>query len=173
MKFGSILVLAVLMSSADAQVRGNKQRRRRAVSESKFVDLTAEIPESGMDRIKQRYLKKIPAVRQQGGIPVSREENLVPKVVSKKKSHGNGGKDSRPTPTIPERIGEDNPERIGEDSPERIGEDSPEIENKGLIPPDSPDSDRRNAPTNMSMSMSMSMSMPMSMSMSMSMSMRM
>ena len=158
MKFGSILVLAVLMSSADAQVRGNKQRRRRAVSESKFVDLTAEIPESGMDRIKQRYLKKKTGVRQQG-IPVSREENLVPKVVSKKKSHGKGGKgkDSTPTPT----------------GPVRIGEDSPEIENKVLIPPDSPDSDRRNAPTNMSMSMSMSMSMPMSMSMSMSMSMRM
>mmetsp|Transcript_33122 Transcript_33122/g.36930 ORF Transcript_33122/g.36930 Transcript_33122/m.36930 type:complete len:128 (-) Transcript_33122:233-616(-) len=58
MKFELFFVLSCLFVSATAQVRGNAsiKRHRLAESDSKFVDLTADISESEMLRIKQRYL---------------------------------------------------------------------------------------------------------------------
>jgi hypothetical protein len=59
MKFGLLFVSSCLLVSATAQIRGNASTRRHRLAEndSKFVDLTADISESEMKRIKQRYLQ--------------------------------------------------------------------------------------------------------------------
>lgn len=58
MKFELFFVLSFLLVSTTAQIRGNAsiKRHRLAESDNKFVDLTADISESEMLRIKQRYL---------------------------------------------------------------------------------------------------------------------
>ncbi|OEU22932.1 hypothetical protein FRACYDRAFT_233095 [Fragilariopsis cylindrus CCMP1102] len=65
MKFGLLFVSSCLLASATAQIRGNASTRRHRLAEndSKFVDLTADISESEMKRIKQRYLMRISSER--------------------------------------------------------------------------------------------------------------
>jgi hypothetical protein len=55
MKLSSIVLLC-LLAAGDAQVRGGGKRRLRKDADSKYLDLSAQVDESEMNKIKQRYL---------------------------------------------------------------------------------------------------------------------
>ena len=84
MKFEFSFVFACLFVSTTAQVRGNAsiKRHRLAESDSKFVDLTADISESEMLRIKQRYLS----------IRISAQREAISKSTIASQEDGIGGR---------------------------------------------------------------------------------
>merc|ERR1740117_1108584 len=87
MKFEFSFVLSCLFVSTTAQVRGNAsiKRHRLAESDSKFVDLTADISESEMLRIKQRYLS----------IRISAQREAISKSTIASQEDGIGGRKNK------------------------------------------------------------------------------